>query len=145
MLWRMVSSQSFLLKRTVWNSGSTILFCTSCVTWWKTLFSISNAGAELLQGMRKLRLPLSPPFKYVASFYGALFCLNSCQHYLKEDGIFANTFYEKEWLRKIRYTKYGFQHYEPAEVIQIAKAAGFRKVKVRKPQGEHSYCVIVKK
>lgn len=64
---------------------------------------------------------------------------------LKEEGIFANTFYEKEWLRKIRYTKYGFQHYEPADIIQIAKVAGFRKVKVRKPRGEHSYCIVVKK
>jgi predicted fused transcriptional regulator/phosphomethylpyrimidine kinase len=64
---------------------------------------------------------------------------------LKEGGTFANVFYSKEWLDKLRYTKYDFKKYDPEELENEVKKFGFKKVKIIEIKKDCAYCLLVQK
>lgn len=64
---------------------------------------------------------------------------------LKEGGTFANIFYSKEWLDKLRYTKYDFKKYDPEELENEVKKFGFKKVKIIEIKKDCAYCLLVQK
>lgn len=62
---------------------------------------------------------------------------------LKEDGVFANLFYTKEWLDGITYTKYGFAKYHEKEIEEMVKTFGFQKVELIELKKNCAYCLLV--
>lgn len=60
---------------------------------------------------------------------------------LGEQGIFFNVVYSKEWLRKLSYTKKGFQFFEKEDYINLGKKAGFSKVIVEEIINGKSYFI----
>lgn len=60
---------------------------------------------------------------------------------LGEQGIFFNVVYSKEWLRKLSYTKKGFQFFEKEDYINLGKQAGFSKVIVEEIINGKSYFI----
>ena len=51
--------------------------------------------------------------------------LSEIHRTLKTGGAFYNVVYTKEWLDKLSYTEKGFKKYEPEELAEFGKAAGF--------------------
>lgn len=64
---------------------------------------------------------------------------------LKEDGVFYNAVYSKEWMTKTSYTKEGFKIYEKDEYLQMAKQAGFFEVTIKDIVAGRNYLVICRK
>jgi ubiquinone/menaquinone biosynthesis C-methylase UbiE len=64
---------------------------------------------------------------------------------LKEGGTFANIFYSKEWLDKLRYTKYDFKKYDPEELENEVLKLEFKKVKLIEIKKDCAYCLLVKR
>lgn len=62
---------------------------------------------------------------------------------LKKGGCFANTFYTKDWLDKLQYTKYGFNKYTPEELVAEVSKIGFEKVELIEIQKDCAYCLVV--
>lgn len=64
---------------------------------------------------------------------------------LKEDSSFYNVVYTKEWLDKLSYTQKGFKKYEPEQLIEFGKQAGFDNIEVRDILKGKSFVVIYTK
>lgn len=64
---------------------------------------------------------------------------------LKKGGTAVIVFYTKEWLDKIKYTKYGFIKYTPQELMKKAKIAEFSSGKLIEIKKNKSYCIVLKK
>lgn len=71
--------------------------------------------------------------------------LSEVSRVLKPNGIFINAIYSKEFLDKIRYTKYGFSKYTPKEIEEVALLNGFNVVKTIETKLDSSYCIILQK
>lgn len=59
---------------------------------------------------------------------------------LKEGGVFINVFYTKEWLDKLRYTKYDFHKYSQKEIRNGIKKIGFAKITLKEIKKDCAYC-----
>lgn len=64
---------------------------------------------------------------------------------LKPGKSFYNVVYTKEWLDKLSYTKNGFKKFEPEELIQLGKQAGFEKMEVKPIVKGKSFAVVYTK
>lgn len=71
--------------------------------------------------------------------------LTEIRRVLKDDGIFYNAVYTKNWMKKTSYTKEGFKLFEKDEYISLVKEAGFRKVKIVDIIKGTNFLVICKK
>ena len=71
--------------------------------------------------------------------------LSEIYRMLKEGASFYNVVYTKEWLDKLSYTKKGFKKYEPEQLIEFGKQAGFDDIEVREILKGESFGVIYKK
>lgn len=71
--------------------------------------------------------------------------LTEIKRVLKPNKSFYNVVYTKEWLDALSYTKKGFKKYEPAQLVEFGKAAGFEKIEVRDIVKEKSFVVIYTK
>jgi ubiquinone/menaquinone biosynthesis C-methylase UbiE len=63
---------------------------------------------------------------------------------LKQNGMFLNIIYSKEWLDKLIYTRYGFSKYSVEEIKRMTELNGLKVVNVVSIQHEKSYCIIAK-
>jgi ubiquinone/menaquinone biosynthesis C-methylase UbiE len=64
---------------------------------------------------------------------------------LKPGGIFLNTIYDKKWLDKLIYTKYGFSKYTTEQWHEMTKQSGLKIVKTVMIAKDKSACIIAKK
>ena len=71
--------------------------------------------------------------------------LSEIRRVLKPGKSFYNVVYTKEWLDKLSYTKKGFKKYEPEELIQLGRLAGFEKVEVKDIVKGKSFVVVYTK
>lgn len=60
---------------------------------------------------------------------------------LKENGVFYNVVYSKEWLQTLSYTKYGFHFFEKRDYIELGKKAGFSQVSIKEIASNKSYMI----
>ena len=58
---------------------------------------------------------------------------------------FYNVVYTKEWLDMLRYTEKGFKKFEPEELVEYGKQAGFKSVEVKTIVKGKSFVVIYNK
>jgi ubiquinone/menaquinone biosynthesis C-methylase UbiE len=56
--------------------------------------------------------------------------LSEIKRVLKDQGIFVNAVYAQEWLKKLSYTKQGFQFFSKEDYISDGKQAGFSHVTI---------------
>jgi ubiquinone/menaquinone biosynthesis C-methylase UbiE len=61
---------------------------------------------------------------------------------LKPGGVFANLFYTKEWLDKLKYTKYDFKKYSKDELVDLVAGIGFSKVELVELKKDCAYCLL---
>jgi len=71
--------------------------------------------------------------------------LSEIRRTLKEKSSFYNVVYTKEWLDKLSYTKKGFKKYEPEELIEMGRRAGFENIEVKDIVRGKSFVVIYTK
>ena len=71
--------------------------------------------------------------------------LSEIHRTLKTGGAFYNVVYTKEWLDKLSYTEKGFKKYEPEELAEFGKAAGFENIQVKDIVKGKSFAVIYTK
>lgn len=64
---------------------------------------------------------------------------------LKNDGIFCNVVYSKEWLQKLSYTKKRFAFFEKENFISLGKRANFSHTEIKDIVKGKSFLVILKK
>ena len=64
---------------------------------------------------------------------------------LREASSFYNVVYTKEWLDKLSYTEKGFKKYEPEQLIEFGKQAGFADIEVMEILKGKSFVVIYTK
>ncbi|MDO4188759.1 MAG: class I SAM-dependent methyltransferase [Lachnospiraceae bacterium] len=96
--------------------------------------------------------------KYEDDFFGAVTSINTVYFWgdtvkglseihrvLKAGAPFYNVVYTKEWLDKLSYTEKGFKKYEPEQLIEFGKEAGFANVEVREIVKGKSFVVIYTK
>jgi SAM-dependent methyltransferase len=69
-------------------------------------------------------------------------CFSEIKRILKPNGIFLNSFYSKEFLEDIIYTKYGFNKYTVDEIIKMTENNGLKILKTIEIKKGHSYCII---
>lgn len=70
--------------------------------------------------------------------------LSEIKRVLKPNGIFINVIYSKEWLEKVKYTKYGFLKFTPKELEEAAIHNGLQVVELIETRKDISYCIISK-
>jgi SAM-dependent methyltransferase len=70
--------------------------------------------------------------------------LSEIYRILKDDGVFINAIYSREWLDKLSYTRTGFAKYALDELTQVGERCGFA-VDVEPISKGKSYCIIYKK
>lgn len=58
--------------------------------------------------------------------------LSEIYRVLKDNGIFYNAVYSKEWLGKLSYTRNCFKLFEKSDYIKLGKKAGFKSVSIKK-------------
>lgn len=58
---------------------------------------------------------------------------------------FINAVYTKEWLSKTKMAEKGFKKFEPEELIQLGKQAGFENIKVISIVKDKSFAIVYKK
>lgn len=58
--------------------------------------------------------------------------LSEIKRVLKDNGVFYNVVYSKEWLEKSSYTRNCFKLFEKSDYIRLGKKAGFQSVSVKK-------------
>lgn len=59
--------------------------------------------------------------------------------------MFCNVVYTKEWLDRLSYTENGFKKYEPEQLVEFGKRAGFSEIEVIKIIKGKNYAVIYTK
>jgi ubiquinone/menaquinone biosynthesis C-methylase UbiE len=69
-------------------------------------------------------------------------CFSEIKRILKPNGIFINVIYTKEYLDKIKYTKYGFNKYSKDELINITEENGMKIKEIVEIKKNKSYCII---
>lgn len=67
--------------------------------------------------------------------------LSEIRRVLKDNGVFYNAVYTKEWLKKIPYTRNVFKFFEKDDYIKLSKKAGFSSVEVREIVEGKSYII----
>jgi hypothetical protein len=60
---------------------------------------------------------------------------------LKDRGIFVNAVYAQEWMKKLSYTKQGFQFFSKEDYISDGKKAGFSDVTIEEMVSGKSYLI----
>ena len=71
--------------------------------------------------------------------------LSEIRRVLKPGASFYNVVYTKEWLDALSYTEKGFQKFEPEELIELGKHAGFAEARVEEIVSGKSFAVIYRK
>ncbi len=71
--------------------------------------------------------------------------LSEIKRCLQSGGIFINVVYTKEWLDALKYTEKGFKKFEPEELIELGKEAGFENIEVRQIVKDKSFAVVYRK
>lgn len=71
--------------------------------------------------------------------------LSEIYRVLKPGKSFYNVVYTKEWLDKLSYTKKGFKKYDPAQLMELGRAAGFEQMKIEDIVKGKSFVVIYTK
>lgn len=71
--------------------------------------------------------------------------LSEIYRVLKPGKSFYNVVYTKEWLDKLSYTKKGFKKYDPAQLMELGRAAGFEQMKIVDIVKGKSFVVIYTK
>lgn len=71
--------------------------------------------------------------------------LSKIRRTLNEGASFYNVVYTKEWLDQLSYTEKGFKKFEPQELIEAGKAAGFEDIEVKEIVKGKSFVVIYTK
>lgn len=64
---------------------------------------------------------------------------------LKNQGIFINVFYTREWLEKMKYTDYGFNRYTLDEIKRKTEESGLNILKIIEISNDKAYCIISNK
>ena len=67
--------------------------------------------------------------------------LSEIHRVLKENGVFYNAVYSKEWLGKLSYTRKGFKLFEKSDYIKLGKRAGFSSVAIKEIVSGKSYII----
>lgn len=67
--------------------------------------------------------------------------LTEIHRVLKEDGVFYNAVYTKEWLKKLSYTKKGFTLFEKEQYVDLGIQAGFSNVSITEISSGKSYLI----
>lgn len=96
--------------------------------------------------------------KYQNDFFGAITSINTVYFWsdtvkglseihrtLKSGASFYNVLYTKEWLDKLSYTEKGFKKFEPEQLMQYGKEAGFENIEVKDIVKGKSFVVIYTK
>ena len=71
--------------------------------------------------------------------------LSEIRRTLKKGKSFYNIVYTKEYLNTIKYTQIGYKKFEPEELIEYGKQAGFESIELKEIISGKSYVVIYKK
>lgn len=71
--------------------------------------------------------------------------LSEIHRALKKGASFYNVVYTKEWLDRLSYTEKGFKKYEPEQLIEMGKQAGFENIRVTDIAAGKSFVVIYTK
>ena len=71
--------------------------------------------------------------------------LTEIRRTLKDGSSFYNVVYTKEWLDKLSYTQKGFKKFEPEQLVELGKQAGFTDVSVKDIVKNKSFVVIYTK
>ena len=71
--------------------------------------------------------------------------LSEIRRVLKSGASFYNMVYTKEWLDALSYTNYGFKKFEPEDLINLGKEAGFENIEVKDIVKGRSFVVIYRK
>lgn len=71
--------------------------------------------------------------------------LTEIRRVLKMDKSFYNVVYTKEWLDTLSYTEKGFKKYDPEQLIEFGRAAGFEQIQVKDIIKGKSFVVIYTK
>lgn len=71
--------------------------------------------------------------------------LTEIRRVLKTDKSFYNVVYTKEWLDTLSYTEKGFKKYDPEQLIEFGRAAGFEQIQVKDIIKGKSFVVIYTK
>lgn len=71
--------------------------------------------------------------------------LSEIRRVLTNGANFYNVVYTKEWLDALSYTKKGFKKFEPEELVELGRQAGFEDIEVKPVVKGKSFMVIYKK
>lgn len=71
--------------------------------------------------------------------------LSEIKRVLKTNKSFYNVVYTKEWLDTLSYTQKGFKKYEPEQLIEFGRIAGFEHIEVKDIMKGKSFVVIYTK
>lgn len=71
--------------------------------------------------------------------------LSEIRRCLKEKSSFHNVVYTREWLDKLSYTKKGFKKFEPEQLVEAGRQAGFEHIEVKDIVKGKSFVVIYTK
>ncbi|MGN0666247.1 MAG: class I SAM-dependent methyltransferase [Huintestinicola sp.] len=96
--------------------------------------------------------------KYADNYFSAVTSINTVYFWtdtlkglseihrtLKNNASFYNVVYTKEWLDKLSYTEKGFKKFEPEQLIELGRKAGFEKIEVKEIVNGKSFAVIYTK
>lgn len=68
--------------------------------------------------------------------------LSEIKRVLMPGGSFINMVYTKEWLDALSYTKKGFKKFDPEELIELGRKAGFSDIRVEEIVKGKSFAVV---
>lgn len=133
------------------------------------LYGIDISEDMMKQAKRRNRKPLNDGklfleigdccnLKYADNYFSAVTSINTVYFWtdtlkglseihrtLKKDASFYNVVYTKEWLDKLSYTEKGFKKFEPEQLIELGRKAGFEKIEVKEIVNGISFAVIYTK
>lgn len=143
----------YLLKR-IYKKAKVNLYGIDISQDMKILASKRNKKA-MCDGKLFLEIGDCCKLKYSEKYFDAVTSINTVYFWndtvkglseiyrtLKEDSSFYNVVYTKEWLDKLSYTEKGFKKYEPEQLIEFGKQAGFDNIEVREILKGKSFVVI---
>lgn len=71
--------------------------------------------------------------------------LSEIRRVMLDGASFYNVVYTKEWLDTLKYTEKGFKKFEPEELVEFGKQAGFEAIEIKPIVKGKSFAVIYKK